>query len=54
VAVPEYALGTEAVSLLAARLDDISSGREVWLSATLTVRGEDEGATVEFGGALPI
>ncbi len=41
VGVPEYALGTQAVELLAARLDDAAADRETWLTASLTVRGSE-------------
>jgi DNA-binding LacI/PurR family transcriptional regulator len=41
VGVPEYALGTHALELLAARLDDATADRETWLNASLTVRGSE-------------
>jgi DNA-binding LacI/PurR family transcriptional regulator len=42
VGVPEYALGTSAVELLAARLENVGASRERWLTATLTIRDHDE------------
>jgi DNA-binding LacI/PurR family transcriptional regulator len=42
VGVPEYELGTHAVELLAAQLDDAAASRETWLPASLTVRDGEE------------
>jgi DNA-binding LacI/PurR family transcriptional regulator len=41
VGVPEYALGTDAVELLVARLTDKAVSGETWLTPILTPRGHD-------------
>jgi DNA-binding LacI/PurR family transcriptional regulator len=42
VGVPEYALGTSAVELLVARLDNAAAGNEVWLTPELTIRDRED------------
>jgi DNA-binding LacI/PurR family transcriptional regulator len=53
VGVPEYALGTDAVELLVARLKDKAVSGETWLTPVLTTRGRDPFASpagVSLGG----
>ncbi len=51
VGIPEYALGTHALELLAARLDDAAGAdSETWLTASLTIRERATRSHVVPGG----